>query len=102
MSTDSKGLRTRLFLGCVCCPVLAFLYVRALSEGSVFGTYSSFAEPWRDIPSDLVIFALCAAIFVILSPFLRLGSRWQRVYAFVAAALALWVLGNFLLWWILK
>jgi hypothetical protein len=102
MSTNSKALRTRLFLSSVCCLVLASLYVRALSGGSVFGAYSSFAHPWRDIPSDLLIFALCAAILVILSPFLRLGSRWQRVCACVAAAPPLWVLGNFVLWWIFK
>ena len=53
-------------------------------------------------PRNLLIFALCAAILVILSPFLRLGSQWQRVYACVAAALPVWVLGDFVLWWILK
>ena len=103
MNTDSKALGPRLLLASsVCCPVLAFLYVRALSGGFVFGTYSSFAHPWRDISSDLLIFVLCAAILVILSPFLRLGSRWQRVWACVTAALPLWVLGNFVLWWILR
>ena len=102
MSKDSKALRARLFLGIVCCPVLGFLYVRALSRAFVFGTYGSYAHPWRDIPSDLLIFALCVAILIILSPFLRFGSRWQRFYACVAAALPLWVLGNFVLWWLVK
>ncbi len=102
MSTDSKALRTRLFLGSVCCPVLAFLYLRELAAASVHGTYSSFSHPWHDVPSDLLIFSLCAAILVILSPFLRLGSRWERVCAGIAAALPLWVLGNFALWLILK
>ena len=98
-----RNLPTRLFLASVCCcPVLAFLYVRALSRGFVFGTYSSFAHPWDHIPLDLFIFVLCAAILVILRPFLRLGSRWERGCAGVAVALPLWVLGNFVLWWILK
>jgi hypothetical protein len=102
MNAETKALRARLFLASVWCPVLAYIYIRALSGAFVFGAYSSFAHPWRDIPSDLLIFALCAAILVILSPFLRLGSRWQRVCACVAAALPLWVLGNFVLWWIFK
>ena len=102
MNAETKALQARLFLASMCCPVLAYMYIRALSGAFVFGTNDSFAHPWRDIRSDLIIFALCVVILVILSPFLRFGSRWQRFFAGVAAATPLWVLGNFVLWWILK
>jgi len=92
--------RARLFLAAVSCLVLAYFYIRAISRGAVFGTYSSFAHPWRDVPSDLLIFALCAAILVLLRPFLRHGVRHQRIVACIGAVLPVWVIGNFILWWL--
>ena len=98
MTTVTKALRTRLLAACACFIALGSLYVRALARGFVFGTYGSLAHPWADILPDLLIFGLCGASIVLLSAFIRRGSRLQRFCAVVLAALPLWVIVHFLLW----
>jgi hypothetical protein len=89
----------RLSAACACFIALGFLYVRALARGYVFGTYGSLAHPWSDIVPNLLIFGLCGASLVLLSAFIRRGSRLQRFSAVLLAALPLWVVVHFLLWW---
>jgi hypothetical protein len=98
MIADSRALRVRLGLAFGCFIVLGFLYVRALAGAAVFGTYSSFAHPWWNIGSDLLIFSLCGACLVLLASFTRYGSRLQRLAAVLLASLPLLVIGHFVLW----
>ncbi len=98
MSAVTKALGIRLLAACACFIALGYLYVRALARGFIFGTYGSLADPWADIVPDLLIFGLCGASIVLLSAFIRHGSRLQRFAAVLLAALPLWVIAHFLLW----
>ena len=98
MIADTKTLRLSLTAGCGCFVVVGLLYVRALAGAGVFGTYSSFAHPWRSIPADILLFGFSAVLLVILSVFLQSGSRAQRLGAVALAALPAWVFGHFIVW----
>jgi hypothetical protein len=98
MITADKGHRMRLALAAVCFAALGYLCFRALAGAAGFGTYGSFASPWRNIGSDLLMFALSGACLVLLSTFVRCGSMLQRTVAIVLAVLPLVVISKFLLW----
>lgn len=98
MRADSKTLRLRLATACGCFVVVGLLYIRALAGAGVFGTYSSFAHPWRSIPADILLFGFSAVLLVILGVFLRNGSHTQRLGAILLGALPMWVFGHFILW----
>lgn len=98
MRIVKNALGIRLLAACACFIALGYLYARALARGFVFGTYNSLAHPWADILPELLIFGLCGACIVLLSAFIRHGSRLQRFGAILLVALPLWVLVHFLLW----
>jgi hypothetical protein len=102
MVASAKECWLRLALAFACFATLGFLYVQALAGAAVFGTYSSFAYPWRNIGSDEVMFGLCGASIVLLTAFLHSGSKIQRIAAVVMAALPLLVIAHFFLWLLLK
>ena len=98
MVASAKESRLRLAVAFACFAALGLFYVQALSGAAIFGTYSSFARPWRNIGSDLLMFGLCGACLVLLAGFLRSGSKLQRIAAVVLAALPLLVITHFFLW----
>jgi len=100
MVTADKEPKMRLALAAVCFAALGSLYLQAMAGASGFGTYGSFASPWRHVGSDLLMFALSGACLVLLSPFVRCGSMLQRTVAMVLAVLPLVVISHFLLWWL--
>lgn len=98
MVTSDKEPWIRLAIAAVCFAALGFLYVRALAGAAVFGTYSSFASPWRNIGSDLLMFALCGACLVLLAAFVRCGSILQRAAAVLLAVLPMVIISHFIYW----
>jgi hypothetical protein len=98
MITDATALRLRLSFACGCFVALGFVYIQALARGRLLGTYSSFSHPWGGIGSDILIFGLCSVSIVLLRPFVRQGSRPQRVCALVLAILPVLVVGHFFAW----
>ena len=98
MVASTKECWFRLALAFACFATLGFFYVQALAGAAVSGTYSSFAHPWRNIGSDVLMFGLCGASLVLLAAFLRSGSKLQRIAAVVLAALPLLVITHFFLW----
>jgi hypothetical protein len=57
-----------------------------------------FAHPWANVPADFFMFGLCGASLVILSSFIRSGSRIQRVGAILLATLPVWVVAHYVVW----
>jgi len=98
MIADSRTPRVRLVASCGCFVVLSFLYIQALAGAFTFGTYGSLAHPWRSVPLDVLILSVSTASLVILSVFLRYGSRLQRLGAIMLAALPVCVIGHFVVW----
>jgi hypothetical protein len=98
MATADKEPRMRLALAAVCFAALGFLYFHALAGAAAFGTYDSFASPWRNIGSDLLMFALSGSCLVLLSAFVRCGSMLQRTAAILLAVLPLVIISQFLRW----
>lgn len=98
MVTADKEPRMRLALAAVCFAALGLLYFHALAGAAGFGTYGSFASPWRNVGSDFLMFALSGACLVLLSAFVRCGSMVQRTAAILLAVLPLVVISHFFLW----
>lgn len=98
MVASAKECGIRLALAFVCFATLGILYFQALAGASVSGTYSSFAHPWRNVGSDVLMFGLCGASLVLLAAFLRSGSKLQRIVAVVVVSVPLIVITHFLLW----
>jgi hypothetical protein len=96
MFTTDKESRMRLALAALCFAALGVLYFRAMAGAAGYGTYASLAGPWRNIGSDLLMFALSGACLVLLSAFVRGGSMLQRTAAILLAVLPVVVISHFL------
>ena len=98
MIADCSGLRVRLVASLGCCLALGFLYIRALAGAYAYGTYDELVHPWRSVPLDILLLTLSITLILILSVFMRLGSRPQRLCAIGLAVLPVGILVHFTRW----
>jgi hypothetical protein len=98
MTLSSASIRVRISIAFGLLALLSFVYIRALAAGYGAGTIRSYAHPFHDVLSDLLLFFSITCLLACVMPMFRSTAGWHRVVACCFLFLPLCIVAHFIVW----